>query len=98
MIIESFVYSASQMFLGLLIHPYRSMQLLVRNKVLIPFALYPVILLLLILLLLNVIDVVGLLYQQSFLFSFLVQWLLFYCFYWQLILLYLFLRFYLALT
>lgn len=98
MIVESFFYSASQMFLGLLIHPYRSMQLLVRNKLLLPFAFYPIMILGVVLFLLNVVDLLGLYYQQSFLFSFLVQWLLFYCFYWQLILIYLFFRFYLALS
>lgn len=92
MIVESLIYSSGQMLLGLLLHPYRSMQLLVKSKVLLPYVFYPVLIACLLLLLLRINLFFNLL-QSVFLFRFLYQTMLFYCFYWQLALFYLWLRF-----
>lgn len=96
-IIQSFIYSSAQMFVGLLVHPYRSMQLLVRHRPLLPFVFYPSALLGVVLAALNLVVQLGWWYQQVWWVGFLLQTLMFYCFYWQLVLLYLFWRFYLAL-
>ena len=93
--LESFFYSSGQMFLGLLLHPYRSMQLLVKNKILLPFALYPSFFGLLMLFLLRV-DWLGDYYTNNAYFAFVCQFYLFFCLYWQLALCYLWLRFYRA--
>lgn len=80
------------MFLGLLIHPYRSMQLLVKNQVLLPFAFYPSLLILLFFAFLHL-ELVLKLYVSSFFFAFIYQFCLFFFFYWQLALFYLLFRF-----
>lgn len=89
---ESLVYSSGQMLLGLLLHPYRSMQLLVKNKILWPFIFYPMLIGIMFFLLAKV-DLVVIRFQSLFLFKFLYQMILFFCFYWQLALFYLWFRF-----
>lgn len=91
-VLESFFYSSIQMFLGLLLHPYRSMQLIVKTKILLPFILYPTLIGLLLCLILKFTPVIFI-YNSSFIFSFSYQVALFFCFYWQLMLFYLLLRF-----
>jgi len=90
--LESLIYSSGQMFLGLLLHPYRSMQLLVKNKILLPFILYPTFVGIFFYLLLKI-DLVASSYQSFFIFRFFYQVMLFFCIYWQLALFYLWLRF-----
>jgi hypothetical protein len=90
--IESLIYSSVQMFLGLLLHPYRSMQLLVKNKILLPFVFYPIFIGLFFCLLLEI-TLISSIYHSSFLFKFFYQTTLFFCFYWQLALFYLWIRF-----
>jgi hypothetical protein len=91
-IFESLVYSSGQMFLGLLLHPYRSMQLLVKNKLLLPFVFYPILVMALFYFLLRI-DFIFFVYQTNFFFSFIYQLVFFFCFYWQLALFYLWIRF-----
>ncbi len=90
--LKSLLYSSVQLLVGLVLHPYRSMQLLVRNKILLPFAFYPT-LIGLILYLLFQIDFIYPIYQSFFLIKFFYQVALFFCFYWQLALFYLWIRF-----
>lgn len=92
LILESLVYSGGQMLLGLLLHPYRSMQILVKNKVLLPFVFYPGFFVLLFYVFLRV-DLILQLYEGIFIFRFFYQVLLFFCFYWQIALFYLWIRF-----
>lgn len=92
MVIESFIYSSGQILLGLLLHPYRTMQLLVRNKILLPFVFYPSLIALLLYLLLRV-ELILFIYQSFFLVRFVYQVALFFCFYWQSALFYLWVRF-----
>lgn len=97
LILESFVYSSGQMLLGLFLHPYRSMQLLVKNKILLPFIFYPAFFVLLLYALLRV-DLVFDFYQNILIFRFVYQVFLFFCFYWQIALFYLWIRFSRAFT
>ncbi len=92
LILESLIYSGGQMFLGLLLHPYRSMQLLVKNKILLPFAFYPSLIALFFYLSLRI-DQLAWAYSGLFLAQFAYQLLFFFCFYWQLALFYLWFRF-----
>lgn len=89
---ESLIYSAAQMFLGLLLHPYRSMQLLVKNKILLPFIFYPFLLGCFFILSLRI-ELFAWFHQNYFIFKFCWQVLLFFCFYWQVVLFYLWIRF-----
>lgn len=92
LILESFIYSCGQMLLGLFLHPYRSVQILVKNKVLLPFIFYPVFFVLLFYFSLHI-DLLLRAYKDIFIFKFFYQVGLFFCFYWQIILFYLWLRF-----
>lgn len=92
LVFESFVYSCGQMLLGLLLHPYRSMQLLVKNKVLFPFIFYPTALVLIFSVLLHA-NLVASWYDGNFVFRFFGQTCLFFCLYWQIALFYLWMRF-----
>lgn len=89
---ESLIYSSTQMFLGLFLHPYRSMQLLVKNGVLLPFVFYPMLVGVGFFLLLKI-DLFFSAYQALFLLKFICQMIIFFCFYWQLVLFYLWFRF-----
>lgn len=92
LIIESFIYSSGQMFLGLLLHPYRSVQLLVKNKILLPFVFYPSLIALFFYFSLKI-NQLALVYDEFFLMRFTYQFLFFFCLYWQLALFYLWFRF-----
>lgn len=89
---ESLIYSSTQMFLGLFLHPYRSMQLLVKNGVLLPFIFYPTLIGIVFCLFLKI-DLIFSAYQSLFLLKFIYQMIVFFCFYWQLALFYLWFRF-----
>lgn len=92
LILESFIYSSGQMLLGLFLHPYRSMQVSVKNKILLPFIFYPAFFVLFLYLLLRI-DLISIIYNEIFVFRFFYQVILFFCFYWQIALFYLWLRF-----
>lgn len=92
LILESFIYSSGQMLLGLLLHPYRSMQILVKNKILLPFIFYPSFFVLFLYLLLSL-GPISSFYDKAFIFRFFYQVGLFFCFYWQTALFYLWIRF-----
>lgn len=89
---ESLIYSSVQMLLGLFLHPYRSMQLLVKNGVLLPFVFYPTLLGIIFYLFLKI-DLFLFIYNSIFLLRFVYQMVIFFCFYWQLALFYLWFRF-----
>ena len=91
-VLAALIYAGGQIFLGLLLHPYRSMQLIVRGKVFLPLAFSPLIFMLLLALLTKTTGFWSL-YTTVFLFRFLFSLLFFFCFYWQLMLVYLLLRF-----
>ena len=74
-IFESFVYSSGQIVLGLLLHPYRTMQLIVKGKVFTPFVFLPLFLLFLIFLLSKVDFLLGF-YFSNLLFLFLTKTIL----------------------
>jgi hypothetical protein len=90
--LKSLLYSSVQLLVGLVLHPYRSMQLLVRKKVLLPFAFYPTLIALILYLLLQI-NFIYSIYQSFFLIKIFYQVVLFFCFYWQLALFYLWIRF-----
>lgn len=96
-IIKSLLYSAGQLFLGLLLHPYRSVQILVKNKILLPFIFYPGFFVLIFFLSLRL-DLLTHFYQQLWPIRLFYQICLFFCFYWQLTLFYLWFRFSRAFT
>lgn len=91
-IIESFVYSAGQIVLGLLLHPYRTMQLIVKGKVFTPFVFLPLLTVVLIFLG-GRIDFLMNFYQSNVIFSILVKTILIFSVLWQIILGYLLIRF-----
>lgn len=97
LILESLIYSSGQMLLGLFLHPYRSMQILVKNKILLPFVFYPTFFVFFFYFLLRI-NLVLNLYESLFIFKFCYQMLLFFCFYWQMVLFYLWIRFTRAFT
>jgi len=92
LVLESLIYSSSQMLLGLFLHPYRSIQILVKNKVLLPFVFYPTFFILIFYFFLRI-NLVSDLYDNIFVFRFCYQVSLFFCFYWQMALFYLWFRF-----
>jgi hypothetical protein len=98
----SFVYAVGQLGLGLLIHPYQTMQSLVRDKVFVWMSLWPT----LILAVITVAWRFGVVPAVRVFFScqvtplpacevlpFISNWLTFFCIYWQILLLYLLFRF-----
>lgn len=91
-IIASLLYSLGQLTLGLFLHPYRSMQLLVRGKVFIPLAFLPTLIFIVMLALTRLNFLVAFL-SAFWILKILYQFLVFFCFYWQLILCYLLFRF-----
>lgn len=100
----SFIYSLGQITLGLLIHPYQTMQSLVRDKVFIWMTLLPTVVLALVTLLwkYGIVPAVRLFFSCGDLNWFACQllpvlsnFLTFFCVYWQLLLFYLLLRFHL---
>lgn len=92
LILESLIYSSGQMFFGLLLHPYRSTQVLVKNKILLPYIFYPFMLSAVLYTALRF-NLIFSLYHLSFVFRFVYQMILFFFFYWQMALFYLWFRF-----
>ena len=91
-IFKSLIYSAGQLLLGLILHPYRSVQILVKNKIFLPFIFYPSLFFVSFFILLRV-NLITNLYQQFLVFKLFYQTGLVFCFYWQIALFYLWLRF-----
>ena len=91
-IFESFVYSAGQIVLGLLLHPYRTMQLIVKGKVFTPFVFFPLLMVAL-LFLGSKLDFLMSFYSSNIIFSILVKTVLIFLILWQMILAYLLIRF-----
>jgi len=101
----SLIYSLGQISVGLILHPYQTMQDLVKEKVFVWVSLLPSFILIIITLLWKtvVVPVVGLFFSCSPIGIFNCNWLglvsnfiTFYCIYWQILLFYLLLRFHLA--
>ncbi len=101
-LVTSVIYSLAQITLGLLLHPYQTMQSLVRDKVFVWMSLLPSLTLAIVTVLwkLVVVPVVRLVFScQSTGFvgcewlPFVSNWLTFFCIFWQIMLLYLLFRF-----
>jgi hypothetical protein len=98
---SSLFYSIGQLSLGLLLHPYRTMQMLVEDKVFVWMALIPTLLLgfstiVWRFLLMPFLNIVLLDYSDQTIKVFmllLTNWFTFYMFFWQILLLYLLFRF-----
>lgn len=95
-------YSLGQITLGLLLHPYQTMQMLVEDKVFVWMALLPtgVLALVTILWRFGVVPLVRLVFTcaETHFFAcqyltFISNWLTFFCIFWQILLLYLLFRF-----
>jgi len=102
---QSFLYACGKITLGLLLHPYQTMQSLVQERVFLWLTLLPsaVFILAKVVWLLVLVPVVRFAFSCSTsgffgceLIPFLANWLVLFCFYWQILLLYLALRFLLA--
>jgi hypothetical protein len=98
----SVIYSISQITGGLLLHPYQTMQSLVRDKVFVWMALLPTLVLALVTVAwkVAVVPLVRLFFSCSSAnfvgcerLTFASNWLTFFCIYWQILLLYLLIRF-----
>jgi hypothetical protein len=101
-IFASFSYAVGQIGLGLLLHPYQTMQSLVEEKVFIWMTLFPMGVLAVITMgwRFAVVPAVRLVFSCSTsgliacdTLPFISNWLTFFCLYWQILLLYLFFRF-----
>ena len=93
MVALSIFYALGQISQGLLLHPYQTMQSLVRDKIFIWMSFLPVAILVLVTffwryILLPIVSIS--------LPVFLVYWFIFFCFYWQCLLLYLLVRFFIG--
>lgn len=91
-VINSFFYSLSQIVVGLFLHPYQSMQNLVRDQVFIPLMLLPTFLAG-IFYLLFAWWLVALFYDNSLVFRLIYRSFFFFFLFWQILLIYLFARF-----
>lgn len=103
-ITASIIYSLGQITLGLLLHPYQTMQSLVEDKVfvwmtLLPTAIYVIAKGLWFLMFVPLVRFVFSCSTSSFfgcdLIPFLANWLVLFCVFWQVLLIYLLLRFFL---
>lgn len=101
-IVLSIAYSLAQITAGLLLHPYQTMQSLVRDKVFSWMALLPTLVLAIVTVLWRfaLVPLVRLAFscsQVDFfgcdILPFLSDWITFFCIYWQILLLYLLFRF-----
>ena len=101
-IITSLIYSVFQIAQGLLLHPYQTMQSLVRDKVFVWMTLLPTLVLALVTVIWRflIVPLVGLIFScqaSSFvgcdILPFISDWLTFFCVFWQILLLYLLFRF-----
>jgi len=100
--IWSFIYALGQITLGLLLHPYQTMQSLVKDKVFVWMSLLPTLVLALVTLLwrFSIVPIVGLVFSCratdfvgcEFL-SLVSNVITFFCLYWQVLLFYLLFRF-----
>jgi hypothetical protein len=84
--ILSIFYALGQIGQGLLLHPYQTMQSLVRDRVFLWMIFLPMIVL-------GMGKLVGMLVSALVFSAFLVNWFIFFCLYWQCLLLYLLVRF-----
>lgn len=100
--LNSFVYSVVQIGFGLLVHPYQSMQSLVRDKVFVWMSLLPTLVLAVITwgwrwIIVPLVQYFFSCSTTSFFLceylSFFAYCLVFFCFYWQILLIYLLFRF-----
>ena len=91
-IVESLIYALGQIVLGLFLHPYQSMQNLVRDKVFVPLMFLPT-LLATICYLLFAWWLLDLFYDGSIVFRLIYRSSFFFFLYWQILLIYLFWRF-----
>jgi hypothetical protein len=91
-IFESLVYSLGQIILGLFLHPYQSMQNLVRDEVFVPLMFLPT-LLASIFYLLFAWWLLALFYDSSLIFRLIYRSFFFFFLFWQILLIYLFWRF-----
>jgi H+/Cl- antiporter ClcA len=91
-IVKSIVYSLGQITLGLFLHPYQSMQNLVRDQVFMPLMLLPT-LLAGIFYVLFAWWLLTLFYDGSLIFRLVYRSFFFFFLYWQILLIYLFWRF-----
>ncbi len=96
----STTYSVGQIILGLLVHPYQTLQFVVREKVFGWLVAFPFVLLCVLVAMWRLlffplfVDFAFFhsLFSQFF-FAFLARWVLLFCVYWQILLAYLFFRF-----
>ncbi len=104
----SVLYSVGQITLGLLVHPYQTMQSLVEDRIFVWMSLLPTVVLALVTIAWRVAIVPGVrvvfscadggvLASACEWLPFFSNWLTFFCVYWQVLLLYLLLRFHLVL-
>ncbi|PIY79625.1 MAG: hypothetical protein COY81_01685 [Candidatus Pacebacteria bacterium CG_4_10_14_0_8_um_filter_43_12] len=102
-VVVSFVYSLGQITLGLLLHPYQTMQSLVADKIfiwmtLLPVGVYVITKILWLFLIVPTVRFVFSCSKTSFvgcdLIPFFANWLVLFCIYWQILLIYLLLRFF----
>jgi hypothetical protein len=91
-VIKSAIYSLGQITLGLFLHPYQSMQNLVRDQVFIPLMLLPT-LLASIFYILFAWWLLALFYDGSVIFRLVYRSFFFFFLFWQILLIYLFYRF-----
>ncbi len=84
--ILSIFYALGQIGQGLLLHPYQTMQSLVRDRVFLWMIFLPMAIW-------GVGQLIGTMLLALILPSFLVNWFIFFCLYWQCLLLYLLVRF-----
>ncbi len=100
--ILSIIYSTGQITLGLLLHPYQTMQMLVEDKVFVWMSLLPTLVLAIVTVLWKfvIVPVVRLVFSCSttqfagcHYLVFGSNWITFFCIYWQILLLYLLFRF-----
>jgi len=94
-VILSATYSLSSIFAGLVLHPYQTMQKLVREKVFVWLTLLPSMLVFFVSLVWQFLTLYFLTssFVNSEVVNFFANIFIFYCIYWQLLLLYLFIRF-----
>ncbi len=101
-VILSIVYSIFQISQGLLIHPYQTMQSLVKDKIFVWMTLLPTFFLAMLTMIWKLflfpllkifITCQSVRKEYCDLFYFLAEWVTFFCIYWQIILIYLLVRF-----
>lgn len=106
-VLLSFVYACGQITMGLLLHPYQTVQSLAREKVFagmifLPVAVYVLAKIIWFFVLIPLVHYVFSCQSTAFfgcdLIPFFANWLVLFCVYWQVLLLYLFLRFWIVLN